>query len=296
MSKEVVEVKKKQIQIMGNEFSQVLPKHVDPKKFTRVLQTVVLNDPKLLKIDARLLFKPAIKAAELGLFPDGKEAAIVPFHSKGELDVNFIPMYEGLLKLVRNSGELKNLTTNLVYENDKFQYKIDDEGEHLIHEPDVFGDDRGSLVGVYCIAVTLDGGKYMEFMSSKQIQAIKDVSKAKFGPWTGPFKDEMIKKSVFKRLFKRLPKSTDLDLAIRNDEEIQFEKEEVASEVQEITPEVKTEAPNFKEKIKAKKKSKKAKPRDVNKPKEEEAQVIPPPTEEEPGETMMQVEDSDIPI
>ena len=57
-------------------------------------------------------------------------------------------------------------------------------------------------------------------MTEAQIQDVKNVSKAKdSGPWSGAFADEMRRKTVLRRLSKRLPMSTDLEQVITRDDE-----------------------------------------------------------------------------
>lgn len=244
---------KSQLKNMEGQFKMALPAHIKPEKFIRVAQTAVLTNPSLMNADRTSLFASCTKAAQVGLLPDGKESALVPYAGK----VTFIPMYEGLLKLLRNSGELKSLTTNLVYEGEQLEYYIDEKGEHFKHVPDIFST-ATKIIGAYSMVVTKDGGIYLEFMKMSEIENVEKQSKAKDGPWKGPFRNEMIKKTVFKRLFKKLPKSTDLDhevmsyldQAIEKDEEISFDEQ--PREVKSKNP---TEAgtPNkLKEKLKTK--------------------------------------------
>lgn len=255
---------KMQLKQMEGQFKMALPAHIKPEKFIRVAQTAVLTNPSLMNADRTSLFASCTKAAQVGLLPDGKESALVPYAGK----VTFIPMYEGLLKLLRNSGELQSLTTNLVYKGEELEYYIDERGEHFKHKPDIFSTET-EVIGAYSMVLTKDGGIYLEFMKMSEILNVEKQSKAKDGPWKGPFRNEMIKKTVFKRLFKKLPKSTDLDhdvmsyldQAIEKDEEISFEEQ--PREVKQKNP---TEAgtPNkLKEKLKAKIEKSKPEPETV---------------------------------
>jgi recombination protein RecT len=129
-------------------------------------------------------------------------------------------MFAGLQKKVRNSGELKELTCEVVLQADAFRYWIDDAGAHITHEPNLEADDRGRFKAVYCIAKTHDGGVYMEVMTRGQVEQVRSVSKSKdSGPWASWF-DEMARKTVFRRLSKRLPMSTDIEQAIRRDDNL----------------------------------------------------------------------------
>src|SRR5690606_13272705 len=134
--------------------------------------------------------------------------------------VQYMPMVAGILKKVRNSGELTSIVANVVYEKDEFNYWVDDIGEHVNHKPNVLAEDRGKLIAVYAIAKTKNGGVYVEVMSRGQIEQVRNVSKSKdSGPW-GSWYDEMARKTVIRRLSKRLPMSTDLEAVIRRDDDM----------------------------------------------------------------------------
>lgn len=205
---------------MKDQFKAALPNHISVDKFIRTVQTAVLTSPQLVLASKQTLFASAMKAAQDGLLPDGKEAAIVTFKNKrGECMASYIPMTYGILKKVRNSGELSSITAHIVYKKDKFEFYVDENGEHINHRPNMFGD-RGECVGVYALARTKDGAVYVEVLNREEIDAVKKSSKAKIGPWTGPFESEMIKKSAIKRLSKRLPMSTDLEFTMRADDDL----------------------------------------------------------------------------
>jgi recombination protein RecT len=198
-----------ELEILKPEIEKVLPTHVTADKFMRVVMTSIAQSPGLRNADRRTLLTSCVKAATDGLMPDGREAALVIFRSGGKELVQYMPMIAGILKKVRNSGELKSIMSNVVYEKDKFRYWVDDSGEHILHEPNVLEADRGGFLACYAIAETKDGGFYCEVMSRSQVNQVKDVSRAKNGPWKDWF-DEMARKTVVRRLSKRLPMSTDL--------------------------------------------------------------------------------------
>lgn len=199
-------------------FRDALPKHISEEKFKRVLLTAVTQNPALVDADRTSLFAACMKSAQDGLLPDGREAALVTFKTREGVKVQFMPMLGGLLKKIRNSGELSSITAQIVHANDKFRYWVDADGEHLDHEPLMFGE-RGAVLGVYALAKTKDGGVYIEVMTRQQVMAVKDVSRAKdSGPWAGAFEGEMWKKTAIRRLAKRLPMSTDMDEFVRQDD------------------------------------------------------------------------------
>lgn len=232
---------KKTLSLMKEQFSAALPPHIPVDRFIRVIQTGVSMNPALVTANRESLLAACMRLAEKGLVPDGSEAALVMFGEK----VTAMPMLSGILKLVRNSGELQSITAQLVYKNDKFKYFVDSSGENLEHEPNLFSD-RGDLLGCYAIARTKDGGVYIEVMTLADIEKVKKSSRsASNGPWVTWF-DQMAKKSVLRRLAKRLPSSTDLDQLLSDDDKAEFVNDQPAqsspqpessSEIIDVSPE-----------------------------------------------------------
>ena len=209
---------------MQPQFAAALPPQIPPEKFMRVVVTAVQSDPNLLAADQRSLFSATMKCAQDGLIPDGREAALTVFSKKNkqtgqyEKHVQYMPMMGGILKKIRNSGELGSISANVVYEKDQFDYELGDE-EKIYHKPHL-GAARGKAIVAYAIARMKDGSIYREVMSVEEIEAIRAISRAKDdGPWTQHW-GEMAKKTVLRRLSKRLPMSTDLDSVISRDDEL----------------------------------------------------------------------------
>ena len=190
----------------------------DTDKFIQIACNFMDGKPKLLAASRASLFAEITKAAQSRLFLDGQEASLVPFKDQVKLMVG----YKGILKMVRNSGELASINAGVVYEKDTFEYFVDEKGEHIKHMPDRFFKERGKPVQTYCIARIKGGNEpYIEVMSEDEVQSCRKVSRAgDDSPWNGPFADEMRKKTVIRRISKRLPMSTDLNMAI-NDEEFE---------------------------------------------------------------------------
>ncbi len=224
---------KNSLKQMEPQFRLVLPKHVTSEKFLRTVFTAVQQNKDLIDADRATLFAACMKAASQGLAIDGKEAALVTFKNKqGVKQVQYMPMVAGILKLVRQSGELLSITSQIVHKNDKFKYWINGTGEHIEHEPNFF-EDRGEPIGAYALATTKDGGVYLEILTTKQIMDIKKSSRsADYGPWSGLFEFEMWKKSCIRRLSKRLPSSTDVEAVIHADDDL-YELRDTTPQIQQ---------------------------------------------------------------
>lgn len=208
-----VDAVRNQLTAMQPQFAAALPKHVSPERFVRVVMTAVQMTPALLNADRRTLFASAMKASQMGLLPDGREGAIVTFKDQAQ----FMPMVAGIMKMVRNSGEISTWSVQAVYENDNFDFCLGDD-EHITHKPALTG--RGKIIAVYSIVSMKDGEKSREVMSVEDVNAIRARSRSgNSGPWVSDFA-EMAKKTVVRRHAKRLPMSTDLDDVLRSDDEL----------------------------------------------------------------------------
>lgn len=211
------------------QFKAALPAHVTPERFLRVVKTSVALNPALLSADRTSLMLACTQAAQDGLVPNGKEAALVIYRTnnakKGQSPqwvekVQYMPMIRGLFKLARNSKEMATLYAHVVYEKDEFFFSYGFETE-LRHVP-YLGEDRGLPIAVYACATTKDGERDVEVMSVSDINKIRDASSntfKKFG--SGPWKDwwdEMARKTVMRRLLKRLPMSEEVERAIERDD------------------------------------------------------------------------------
>jgi recombination protein RecT len=198
---------------MQPEFTAALPPQIPADRFIRTVITAVQMNPKFLNADRRSLLGSCMKAAQDGLLLDGREAALVPFGDA----LQYMPMIGGILKKIRNSGELSTISANVVYQRDQFDYALGDD-DRITHKPHL-GEDRGRAVAVYAIAKTKDGAIYREVMSVAEVEKVRRASKAANGPaWTNWW-DEMARKTAIKRLAKRLPSSADLDRVLDSDNE-----------------------------------------------------------------------------
>ena len=225
MSNELIAQFKRQITLNEGEFKSALPAHIPVERFMRIVQTAVSKNPDLLVADRRSLLTSSMLAAHDGLLPDGRDGALVIFNTKIKVDgkdkwikaVQWMPMVAGIMKKVRNSGELSSIVAKVVYAGDKFRNWIDDKGEHLEYEA---GDeqDRNIVRCVFAMAKLKDGSIEVEVLMPADIEKIRNVSRTKnTGPWV-EWWDQMAIKSAIRRLSKRLPMSTDLDDLIRRDD------------------------------------------------------------------------------
>lgn len=215
---------------MGGQFKAVMPTQAHVDRFIRVVMTAVQGNPDLLEADRTSFYASCMKCAQDGMMPDGKQAVLKIYNQNiGTRDkpewrkiVQYEPMAEGLMMKLRLSGEVIGAPkVHVVYAADEFTYELGD-NERIIHKPALAN--RGAIVAAYSIVKLKSGDTSREVMGIEEIDAIAKRSKSvdKNGDPTGPWKTdkgEMCRKTVFKRHYKRLPRSSDLDNIINEDNE-----------------------------------------------------------------------------
>lgn len=218
---------------MRGEFAKALPGHITPERFVRTAQTAIALTRNIEKVtNPASLMAACSKAAQDGLILDGREAALVIDYNG---DVQYRPMMRGLLKLAYNSGEIKSIVVETAREGDEFEYSPTAD-EPIIHKINLRGE-RGAVYAYYALAKLKDGGIIHEVMTNADVHRIRDRSdawrafkagKIKSTPWHTD-EIEMGRKTVFRRLSKYLPSSTDRDAfrqaVERIDDDYSFETE-----------------------------------------------------------------------
>ena len=152
-------------------------------------------------------------AAALGLTldPSLSLAFLVPQRPRlgAPYEVILKVSYKGMEQAVLASGTVTAIQTELVYENDEFDYGVGIDGPYLTYKR--ARGDRGELTDAFCLAHYANGGKYVEVMSVTELHAVEqaalDFGNGKAPAWKGQFKPEMQKKSVVRRASKHWPKS-----------------------------------------------------------------------------------------
>ncbi len=217
--------RKNDIQQQESELRKMLPPSIPADKFVRTVQTAITLNPDLAEADKNSVLVACMKAASDGLVLDGREAALTIYNVKQKDGswkklAQYIPMVAGIIKRVRNSGEVARLNAFVVYRNDLFHVSYGLEMA-LKHEPNFT--DPGEPLGAYAVCLFKDGQTDFEFMSLKQIEAIRGRSKSgDSGPWKTDW-SEMARKTVIRRLSKRLPVDSDLSRVVeRIDEDYDF--------------------------------------------------------------------------
>jgi len=207
--KEFLEKGKAQLQL-------ALPKHLNADRMIRLACTEFSKNPALQKCDQTSVFGAIIQASQLGLeIGVLGQAYLIPFRDNktGKNICQFIPGYKGLLELARRSGEITSIQTHIVYENDEFELTLGI-NPTVRHVPFIEGD-RGQAKIVYGVTHFKDGGHHFEWMTIADVNKIRARSKAgSTGPWVTDY-EQMVRKTIIRRMMNYLPMSIELQNAIQ---------------------------------------------------------------------------------
>jgi recombination protein RecT len=153
------------------EYALVLPSHVKPESWVRVVQGLVRRDKKLAQAaqaDPASLIIALMDAARQGLEPGTEQFYLRPVKIKGNLQIQGIRGYQGEIELIYRAGAVATVIAEVVREGDLFIWRpgaYDTQEpprwrgpmERPLHEADWFAD-RGKLIGVYAYAIMKEGG------------------------------------------------------------------------------------------------------------------------------------------
>lgn len=177
---------------------QALPPNVSIDRFIRTAMTGIQQNPAVCEADRQSLYLAIQRCASDGLMPDNREAALAIYGGK----VNYMPMVLGIIKRLATAGI--TIDAQVVRENDDFEQEFGDDAR-IVHKAPRLGKDRGALIGAYAIAKLPNGMVMREVMDKAQIEQVRQASRsANAGPWKQWY-DEMARKTVLRRLAKRLP-------------------------------------------------------------------------------------------
>lgn len=224
------------IQAGAKQFATALPKHINSERFVRIAITTIRQNPKLAKCSQESLLGALMVSAQLGLEPGTLgQCYLIPFENKkaGTVECQFQIGYKGLIELLRRSGQLSDIYSYTVYENDDFniEYGL---SRTLTHKPNF--DERGEIKGFYAVAILKDGAKAFEYMTKDEV--VKHEEKYRKGSykndvWNKNF-EEMSQKTVVKKLLKWLPVSVEfLEMAAKDEKSFKV-IDDKSAEVQEI--------------------------------------------------------------
>lgn len=214
MGTSLVQFKQTLTQMMAKQ-DLTLPSTVNPDTFRNAAIVAAQTNPSILQCSPESVFTAVRHLAGIGLMPDGREAAIVPFKGRAQAQ----PMVYGIIKAVKQSGQVRSIRAEVVYENERL-HMSDDIVDRTWRHTQASGEpldpmNRGGVevAGAYAVAVLKDGTVEFIAMSRQEIEKRRKASPNQKGDTpTGIWADwyeEMAKKTVIRALCKILPMSSE---------------------------------------------------------------------------------------
>ncbi len=184
-------------------------------RFLAVVFSALAKNPDVLQNCTPISIVQSVKdAASLGLDATGLtgEGAIIRYGDSAQ----FQPMWRGYVKRIRNSGKVVDIDCQIVFMNDSFNLELGT-NPSVWHKPILVGEvdddgaqvtQRGDYRGCYAWALMPSGKYIIEYLTTADINAVRDrysqAAKRAGSPWDTAW-TEMARKTVIKRLAKRLP-------------------------------------------------------------------------------------------
>lgn len=198
-----------------DKFASALPSVITPERFARICANAVASNPQLARCSQTSLIGALLCSAQCGLEPNTSlgQAYVIPYGDKAQFQIS----YKGLIELAHRSGQLKDISAHIVYENDTFEYELGLEPK-LKHIPAM--KDRGEIIGAYAVYHLNSGGYGFEFMSKADIEKHRikySKVRSKDSPWVTSW-ESMALKTVVKKCLKYAPMSSDFVRATNQDE------------------------------------------------------------------------------
>lgn len=186
---------------------------ITTERFAAVVLNTMVRNPDLQRASLESVLDAIRVSATLRLEPTGilGEGYILRYGDKAQFEAG----YRGLMKLARRSGMVDSMDAQVVYMADTFAIQLGTD-PRIEHVPLTEGD-RGGYRGAYAWARLSTGELVIEWMSDADVQAVRKVSRNGSGassPWVAHY-GEMARKTVIKRLMKRLPLGADAETALR---------------------------------------------------------------------------------
>lgn len=191
----------------------VMPRTMNPERMFQLALACYKQDSKLGSCDPMSILSCLLKCSTLGLEPslvdERGRCFLIP--RKGQ--ATFLLGYQGMIELMRRSGEYRMLQVQAVHQGDYFAYEFGT-NQFLTHRP---CDEPGPLTHVYLVAQLVSGEYYINVMTRSQVDERRRRSQAgASGPWSTDY-EEMAKKTVVRASYKWLPSSVEVDRALEAD-------------------------------------------------------------------------------
>jgi recombination protein RecT len=196
-----------------------------PAQFKQIVINELKRSPKLQEAFVKnpaSLFASILHCAEMGLNPSQMvgEFFFIPYKDT----ITPILGYKGLLTLLMRSNKVKKIWSEVVYEDDDFEYELGLEPK-LLHTPNHNSVRNSQNIKCIYACAKIEDEVVFKVMFKNEIQNIINMSKVSNDLFFNDKKDPeqwMAKKTVLKQLSKLLPKDDDrLKKAVSMDDNIE---------------------------------------------------------------------------
>ena len=197
----------------------VVPHYMTPDRMLGLVVGAFNQNPKLLECTPMSVLNAVVAAASIGVEIRNRSAYLIPYKTQCQLLVD----YRAKIIIAERNPDIRFLPPTLVYEQDGWEYWIEDGTTHFKHTP-VFEGDRterydkraGKPPALRCVyvGVFVSGRLRLEVMTLAQIEAIRLRSKAGTdGPWITDY-GPMARKTLVHRVFNYLPLDPQKDYGV----------------------------------------------------------------------------------
>lgn len=208
-------MKRSDLQVIETKFLELADKQTLEREISFALQAINKSD-QLSKCTVESKQQAVLNVANIGLTlnPAMNLAYLVPRYDNRikETVCTLMPSYQGLVKLLTDSGSVTSCEANIVRDGDDFDYQLGTDS-FIKHKPKL--GNRNAIIGAYAVAHLHNGQKQIEIIDDATLNQVKEMSesykafkagKVKSCVWT-EHEAEMSRKTVIKRLSKYLPKT-----------------------------------------------------------------------------------------
>lgn len=195
------------------DFTAALPSHINVTEFLAAVRDLM---PKLIRCTPASVRQSLLTCARFGLVPDGVHAVIV---AEGRTAV-FIPMAQGYVRLMMNTGDVGTVRRGMIHENDEWSYEPTAPAPlDFTHKPNLLGD-RGKPIIAYAFCWMKSGDRsQVELMTRAEAEELRDEYSQSYRRAEDSGKKNSFWHTHFDRMWaksplRRLPKTVGMSPAI----------------------------------------------------------------------------------
>lgn len=180
--------------------ADALPKDFNKARFAQNAIALINDTPALQKYSQTQLMAGLVKGAVLGLDFFNKECYLIPYGDQ----LNYQTDYKGSMKLIKKYSirPVKDIYSEVVREGDEFEMSIVGNERKVNFKPIPFN--NKPIIGAFAVCLFEDGGVFTETMSLEELENTRKHSKASNSMAWKDFTTEMYRKTVIRRLCKKI--------------------------------------------------------------------------------------------